>query len=165
MLDVSLKTVLYADDEDNDVFIMRRAFRKLALRANLQVVTDGGEARDYLAGDESYCDRAKFPFPHLVVLDLKMPRLSGLEVLQWARTQPTMSRVPIVLWTSSNQDRDIQAALQHGANGFFVKPPSLEKWVQTVDILAKSFLSECPAPSWLQLEDGPTSESMSRTRN
>jgi CheY-like chemotaxis protein len=121
-----VKTVLYAEDDENDVFFMERAFAKLKLRPALRVVPDGRAAMDYLAGAGVYGDRTKHPLPGLVLLDVKMPLLSGLEVLAWARGRPEFQSLPILLFTSSTQHADVEFSRLHRANGYFVKPSNSE---------------------------------------
>ena len=118
--------VLYAEDDENDAFFMERAFRKLKQSEALRLVRDGAEALDYLAGEGRFADRAKYPLPSLVVLDVKMPRLSGLEVLCRMRRDPRLSSIPVVMFTSSTHDSDITFSRAHGANAYFEKPSNAE---------------------------------------
>ena len=117
-----LKPVLYADDDDNDVFLMQRAFNQTEIPNPLQIVTDGKMAVDYLAGVGPFANRDEHPVPCLVLLDLNMPGKSGLEVLKWVRAQPATSTLPVVVLTSSNQQTDIHRAYLQGANGYLIKP-------------------------------------------
>lgn len=121
----SLK-VVYAEDDENDVFFMERAFSKLKLRNSLQVVSNGRAAVDYLSGEGPYADRTKHPLPDLLLLDVKMPRMSGLEVLKWARERPAFQALPILLFTSSTQRADIEYSRAHRASGYLVKPANSE---------------------------------------
>jgi CheY-like chemotaxis protein len=132
--------VLYAEDEENDVFLMQRAFRKAGVSNPLQTASDGADAIHYLQGAGDYADRERFPLPCLVLLDLNLPRNSGLEVLKWIREQPELKHLPVVILTSSNQHRDITAAYQLGANGYLVKPPSSEKLIELVSTLRDTYL-------------------------
>ena len=127
-----LRPVLYAEDEDNDAFLMQRAFAKAGVTNPLRVVVDGAAAIRYLSGSAEFRDRQRNPSPCLLLLDLNLPRNSGLEVLQWARSQPSLHDLPIVILTSSSQDRDIGSAYALGANGYLVKPPSSEKLIEIV---------------------------------
>jgi len=81
-------TILLVEDDSNDVFLMERAFNKARLANPLKVVRDGEEAISYLLGEGIYADRAEYPMPFMILLDLKMPRLSGFEVLEWLESQP-----------------------------------------------------------------------------
>ena len=126
------RPVLYAEDEENDAFLMQRAFLKACVSNPLQIVSDGDAAIQYLSGTGEFSDRTKYPPPCLLLLDLNMPRQSGLEVLKWVRSQPSLQSMPIVILTSSSQDRDIGSAYSLGANGYLVKPPSSEKLIDLV---------------------------------
>jgi CheY-like chemotaxis protein len=95
--------VLLVEDNADDVVLIQRAFRKANLFAPLTVLGDGEAAIRYLAGEAEYGQRARFPVPALVLLDLKLPRKNGLEILQWARSRPELSGLPFVVLTSSQQ--------------------------------------------------------------
>jgi CheY-like chemotaxis protein len=114
--------ILLVEDDTNDVFLMQRACRKVELPNPLVVVGDGDEAVDYLSGSGRYADRATHPLPVLVLLDLKLPRKSGLEVLDWLRRQPALRRLPVVVLTSSKEPGDVNRAYDLGANSYLVKP-------------------------------------------
>jgi CheY-like chemotaxis protein len=127
-----MRPVLYAEDEDNDAYLMQRAFAKAGVSNPLHVVVDGDEAIQYLSGTRRFSDRTQYPLPCLLLLDLNLPRQSGLEVLEWVRSQPALQSMPVVILTSSSQDRDIGSAYSLGANGYLVKPPSSEKLIELV---------------------------------
>src|SRR5579859_7882133 len=93
--------ILLADDDANDVFLMRRAFARAGLPARLQVVTDGEEAVAYLKGEGKYADRHEYPFPALLLLDLKMPKMDGLETLSAIRRDENLKRLVVIMLTSS----------------------------------------------------------------
>jgi CheY-like chemotaxis protein len=116
------RTALLVEDEPDDVLLARRAWEVGALPASLQVVEDGDAALAYLGGTGVYADRRLHPLPHYVLLDLKLPRRSGLEVLQWTRAQPALRYMPIIVFTSSYQTSDIERAYTLGANSYLVKP-------------------------------------------
>lgn len=114
-------TVLLVEDNPSDVFIIQRTFNKLKVNVFLEIASDGDEAIAYLEGAGKYADREQFPFPALVLLDLKLPRRSGFEVLEWLKQQPILARVPVVVLTSSRQPLDINRAYDCGANSYLVK--------------------------------------------
>ena len=124
--------VLLADDDPNDVFLLQRAFQKTNIANPLQVVHDGEEAMAYLSGQAQYADRQRHPLPVLLLLDLKMPRKSGFEVLRWLRQQSVLKRLPVVVLTSSNQNPDINKAFDLGANSYIVKPGGFDSLVEMV---------------------------------
>jgi CheY-like chemotaxis protein len=118
--------ILLAEDDDNDVFFMRRALRKADIDLPLHVVTNGQEALDYLGGAGAFSDRDRYPLPSLLLLDLKMPFLNGFEVLAWINTQSSLKEIPVIVLTSSAEERDRQKAAELGAKAYFVKPPIAE---------------------------------------
>ena len=128
----SKPVILHVEDDPNDVVLVGLAFRKADLAINLQVVNDGEQAVQYLSGEGPYADRHTFPIPALVLLDVKLPRRSGLEVLSWARGCEQLRRLPIVMLTSSNQAADVNRAYDLMANSYLVKPSALEDLVELV---------------------------------
>ena len=126
---MSANPILYAEDEENDVYFIRRAFEQAGIRNPLAVVGDGQRAINYLTGMGDYADRNKHPLPCLVILDMKMPEKSGLEVLKWIRSQPAICVLPVLMLTSSSHDADMHRAYVQGANGYLVKPGSPDELV------------------------------------
>lgn len=116
--------VLYVEDEEDDVFFLREAFRRARLGADLRAVGDGRDAIRYLSGEPPYDDRAQQPLPDLVLLDLNLPLLSGFEVLSWVREHPALSRLPVLVFSSSSFDDDLRKAYALRADGYLVKPSS-----------------------------------------
>ena len=116
------KRVLIAEDDPSDVSLLQRAFNAAGVPASLHFVRDGQEAIDYLGGEANYADRTAYPLPDLMLLDLKMPRLNGFDVLQWLRQQPGLKRLLVTILTSSDQARDIDRAYDLGANSYLLKP-------------------------------------------
>src|SRR6266850_351924 len=116
------KRVLIAEDDASDVFLLKRAFALAEVPATLHFVSDGQEAIDYLEGDAAYQDRAAYPLPDLFLLDLKMPKLNGFDVLAWLRRQPVLKRLLVTVLTSSDQPDDINRAYDLGANSYLLKP-------------------------------------------
>jgi CheY-like chemotaxis protein len=118
--------ILYAEDDDNDAFLFNRAFQEAEIRNPLLIVPDGNTAIEYLTGKGSYTNREKYPLPCLILLDLKMPGKSGLEVLKWVRSHPSVSTIPVLMLTSSSQDGDVHRSYLQGANGYLVKPNKMD---------------------------------------
>jgi CheY-like chemotaxis protein len=114
--------ILYAEDDENDAFLMRHAFNQAGIINPLLVVSDGNAAIEYLLGTGEYAERKEHPLPCLVLLDLKMRGRSGLDVLKWKQDQPWLSTLPVLMITSSSQERDIREAYALGANGYLLKP-------------------------------------------
>ncbi len=117
-------TILLVEDNPDDVFRIQRAFRKANIATPMQVVSDGEQAIHYLSGQELYQDRDCYPLPVLVLLDLKLPRRSGFDVLNWLRNESDIKHLPVVVLTSSEQQSDIERAYAAGANSYLAKPPS-----------------------------------------
>ena len=141
-------TILHVEDDPNDVLLIARAFRKAEVPAHLQVVNDGEQALHYLGGINSFSQREQFPLPSLVLLDLKLPRKSGIEVLEWIRAQSGLKRIPVVMLTSSKQPVDINRAYDLGVNGYLVKPVNFDGLVEMVKTI-DSF--------WLRINEQPSS--------
>jgi CheY-like chemotaxis protein len=114
--------ILVAEDDENDVTFLRRAFRQAEITNPLQIVSDGQAVIDYLSGVGEFADRAQYPIPCLVLLDLKMPRKTGMEALAWIRGSGSFYSVPVIMLTSSVHPAEIGAAYQTGANAFVTKP-------------------------------------------
>jgi|SRR3712207_4364604 len=115
-------TVLLVEDNHDDVLLTQRAFRKAGIAARLEVVGDGDAAVAYLAGEGAYRDRDAHPMPSLVLLDWKLPKRSGREVLQWIRGQEGLLSLPVVVVTSSREQEDVEQAYVAGANSYIEKP-------------------------------------------
>jgi CheY-like chemotaxis protein len=126
--------VLLIEDSEDDVFMMQRAFRKANIPNPLQVSTNGEEALDYLEGRGQFADRARFPFPLVVFLDLNLPKKSGFEVLEYARQHPVLKKLTINVLSSSTRPADVERAAQLGANAYFIKPTRIEKLQELVEI-------------------------------
>jgi CheY-like chemotaxis protein len=126
------KALLLVEDDANDVLLFRRAFARLALNLPLHVSEDGDKAINYLSGRPPWNDRDLFPLPSLVLLDLKLPRKSGFEVLAWIRMQENLRRLPVVVFTSSRENRDVCLAYDLGANSYLVKPAGYEALAETL---------------------------------
>lgn len=139
-------TFLVAEDDENDVFFLRRAFQQAKVENPLNVVRDGQEAIEYLSGDGKFSDRSLYPLPHLFILDLKMPRKTGLDVLGWLQEQPELRCLPVLVLSSSAHRTDIERAYELGANAFVVKPASLEK---------RAELAKLIGAFWLEFNEGP----------
>ena len=124
--------ILLVEDSEDDQLLIRRAFAKAKLANPLHVVDDGDKAVAYLAGEGPYADRAAHPLPTIILLDLKLPRRSGHEVLEWLRARPDLRRIPVVILTSSTESADVRRAYDLGANSYLVKPVAFEGLMEMV---------------------------------
>src|SRR5687768_2828989 len=138
---MSERLILYAEDEPNDVFLMKRAFREASI-SNLRIVADGKEVVDYLSGHTPYEGRVAYPLPVTVLLDINLPRLSGLEALAWIRQQSIFSELPVVMLTSSVQEKDLSRAYATGATAFLVKSASAAALVEVAKALRRILISD-----------------------
>jgi CheY-like chemotaxis protein len=128
-------TILLVEDDENDQLFIRRAFRQYASPVNLVTVGNGEEAIAYLKGTGPYDDRVARPLPSLIITDLKMPKLDGIEFLSWLSRHEDFRLLPAVVLTSSNSRDDISLAFQYGAKGYMIKPvdfSSLRDCVKTI---------------------------------
>ena len=129
------RAILLVEDNEDDVFLMRRALKGARVINPLQVVEDGQSAVDYLGGSGKFADRGAYPMPAIVFLDLKLPYLSGHDVLAWIRRQKDLESLIVIVLTSSNEPSDLSRCYALGANSYLVKPPTPEQ----LEDLAKAF--------------------------
>jgi len=146
MTGVNAVPILYVEDEESDVMLLRHVFERADIPNPLQAVKDGKLAKDYLAGNAPFDDRGQHPLPGLVLLDLNLPYWSGFEVLEWIRQQPQLRRLPVVIFSSSNRPDDIARAYDAGANGYLVKPNALAD-LKSLVLAVRDF--------WLRLNQFP----------
>src|SRR5436190_17356368 len=125
-------TVLHIDDDANDTALLQAAARSANLQFQLHNVEDGDRAIAYLSGSPPYSDRKMYPLPSLVLLDLKMPRATGFEVLKWIRKHPELGQLPVVVLSGSELHEDVRRAYLGGANSYLVKPIGFEALVKMV---------------------------------
>lgn len=139
------QTILLVDDSENDLALMRIAFKEAGYNSPLQEVHNGEEAIAYLKGDGPYSDRDKFPLLTVMLLDLNMPMKNGFDVLTWVRTQPALKRLSIIVLSASMRIEDVERAYDLGANSFLVKPTDLNELVNMLRVLR----------DWLQINHFP----------
>lgn len=128
-----LKTILLVEDNPDDRFLFRHAWKEAGITNPLRMLEGGRSALDYLRGAPPYADRTRHPLPGMLLLDIKMPDLSGLEVLENVRGDPKLRCLPVLMMTASSLPRDVEEAYRLGANGFFIKPSTLK---ELIDLLA-----------------------------
>ncbi len=140
--------ILVVEDEKADAIFIQRAMDKSPINNNLTIVDDGEKALDYLEGSGDYADREKHPLPNLVLLDLKLPKVSGLEVLKRIKNMDIVKRIPVVILSSSYQQSDIKEAYDSGANSYFVKQVKFSNFVTMVDRITEYWLKHTQQPPY-----------------
>ena len=135
-------TILLAEDDENDAFLFRAAFKQAGVPNLVAHVPDGKQAIDYLQGAGIYSDRIRYPLPSLLVTDLKMPNRTGFDLLTWLKTQAQFNQLPTIVLTSSAVESDKQRALELGASSYLVKPSHLEDLVVLARGLQENFLHQ-----------------------
>ena len=124
--------ILHVEDDENDAILFRKACERAGLPAETFRLDAADHARAYLLGEGIYNDRALYPLPQIIVLDLKMPRMDGFEFLKWLRHDERFSGIPVLVFTASISREDKSRALAEGASSFFIKPASFEALVKMV---------------------------------
>lgn len=138
--------ILVVEDDENDVFFLRRALQSTGVQADLHIAGDGRQALDYLHGRGEFADRTRHPLPNIVLLDLKVPYVSGLDVLRQIRATPELRKLIVIVLTSSALDSDVVQAYEIGANSFLVKPSRLEEQKLVAQRIADYWLGVNLAP-------------------
>ncbi len=138
--------ILHVDDDPNDLLLLAHACKAANFPCRIESATDGEMAIEYLSGEGNFANRKLHPLPSLVLLDLKMPRKSGFEVLSWIRHNPRLKRLPVFIFTSSRHQEDVDHAYELGANAFLVKPVGFERLVDELKGLEQ----------WLNLNEKPS---------
>jgi CheY-like chemotaxis protein len=147
---------LLVEDNADDAKLLVRSFSKAKVLNPVHVVRSGEAALDYLMGTGQYANRAEYPLPTLILLDLKMPGLDGFEVLRWIRQQPWLSRMRVIVLTGSDSMRDVNKAYSLGANSFLIKPADFEQFVQFSQALNGYWVWMDNAPDAHRLPGGPS---------
>jgi len=129
-MSLSESTILVAEDDPDAAFLLLRALEKANIKNPIEVARDGQATIDYLSNQGAYADRERYRLPALLLLDLKMPRKSGFEVLEWLRQQPGLKRLIVIVLTSSYQVADINRAYDLGSNSYLVKPADFEALIR-----------------------------------
>src|SRR5215218_7633026 len=122
--------ILLVDNDVDDVFIVNLAFEQWGLKNPLQVLWNGAQVVDYLTGQGGYANREQFPLPSLILLDLHLPKLSGLEVVTWIRARPEWAKLPVVILSGSGNSKEVACALDLGANAALKKTPTRENLLE-----------------------------------
>jgi CheY-like chemotaxis protein len=140
------KTILLVEDESSDAELLIRAFKKAGVQNPIRHLDNGDAALFYLQGIDTYVDRDKNPLPALILLDLKLPGMSGLELLRWLRQQKNLRRIPVLILTSENDARLMDAAYDAGANSYLLKSVSPDEIERVVNLITNY---------WLNLNESP----------
>lgn len=140
MKDFEIIDILLVEDNPQDAELAIRALKKNNLSNNIYTVEDGAEALDFLFCTGKFTERQSQNNPKVILLDLKLPKVSGLEVLAKIKADPNLKKIPVVVVTSSKEDPDIKEAYSLGANSYVVKPVDFEKFVEAIQYLGYYWL-------------------------
>jgi len=132
--------ILLIEDNPHDEELTLHALKQHKLANRLQVVRDGAEALDYIFGTGKYAGREQKALPRVVLLDLKLPKVDGLEVLKRLKDNPDTRRIPVVMLTSSREERDVIASYESGVNSYITKPVDFEQFTEAVKTLGLYWL-------------------------
>jgi DNA-binding response OmpR family regulator len=146
--------ILLIEDDENDVLFFRRAATKAGMINPVQVARDGQQAIDYLQGAGKFADRAEYPLPWLILLDLKLPFVMGLDVLKWIRQQSRLAPIVLIL-SSSREETDIAEAYRLGANGYLVKPAQTSELGDMVKAVSDYWLEQNTPPPSSRMDPEP----------
>lgn len=138
-------TILLAEDDENDILLVTQALKKIGFTESVYICRDGEEATLYLEGGGRYSDRRLFPFPSIIITDLKMPRKGGMEILQWLKDHPECHVIPVIILSASNEPNDIRDAYRAGANCYLKKPSTFDQLQQLLKATF-DFWSVCEKP-------------------
>ena len=138
---------LLVEDDENDYLLLRRALQRADATARLFWVKDGAEAKEYFRAEKRFSDRAAYPLPAVVLSDLKMPRCSGLELVQWIRHELGLRALPFIMFSSSDQASDVGLAYEDGVNWYLAKPTTFQDLVEMLRRLSENLsLAQWQAP-------------------
>jgi CheY-like chemotaxis protein len=136
----SLGTILLVEDEPTDAALIQRAFQKLGVQNPIAHLSHGDTALAYLEGINEYSNRLKFPLPILIVLDLKLPGIGGLQLLKWIRTKKELRLIPVVVLTGSADTTQVQAAYEAGANSYLLKPANRSEIIRVIEAVEQYWM-------------------------
>ena len=134
--------ILLVEDEESDALLLKRALKRHGVNGAVQWTKDGLEALHYLEGEGEFSNRQEHPVPDMIILDLRMPRMSGLELLAWIRDRSDLRAIPTVVMSSSRSSQDIERAYALGAKNYTVKPADFGNLVKMVKAAYSSWIME-----------------------
>ena len=140
---MSAHSILLVEDDHNDVFFFRRAAELAGLQNPIHVARDGREVTAYLSGTGEFGERKNHPLPALVIMDLNLIEMPGLEVLKWIRQESQCPAVPVIVLTSSSSDLDVFAAYRAGANSFLIKPSDPDQLIELLKVIQRYWFECC----------------------
>jgi CheY-like chemotaxis protein len=146
--------ILVVEDSEDHVFLLRHAFQKAGITNPIQVATSGEDAIAFLAGTRPYADWSKYPLPCIVLLDLKLPGVSGFEVLSYIRKHAELKALRVVMLTSSDLGQEIKMAYELGANVFLTKPVDLDRLIEMLNVFRAHWLEFAQVPQVSRVKAG-----------
>jgi CheY-like chemotaxis protein len=144
--------ILIAEDDENDAYIVKRALQEAGATCPVHFCKDGLDVQAYLCGEGPYYDRTQFALPWLVITDLKMPRMDGLELLKWLRSDTDCGFIPTIMLSASAQFSDIEQAYRLGANSYLVKPSGYKDLVEAMKLIV-GYWGMCARPATTLAQD------------
>jgi|SRR5690348_3123726 len=150
-MNVAVKTelppIMLVEDDQSDALLLRRAFERAGVENPIHSVSHGDKALAWLEGIGEYENRIRFPLPSFILLDLKLPGMSGLQLLKWTRTRRDLRLIPVVILTNSADAADVKSAYEAGANSYLVKPANRDEIYRVVEVIRKYWLEHNVTPS------------------
>ncbi len=135
-------SILLVEDNPMDIELTLNAFEEIPLDYEIYVLKSGEEALDYLFGRKEFSDRQKYPLPDVVLLDIKLPGISGIDALKTIKTTPIFKRLPVIIFTSSQEKKDLIMGYDFGANSYLDKPVSFENFLTSIRTFAEYWLTQ-----------------------
>ena len=131
-MDYEPTNILLVEDEEAHAELTRRAIRKAGNANRIDILTDGEEALDYVFNRAKYADKTKYPFPGLIMLDIKLPGIDGIEVLKQIKEHPVLKKIPVIMLTTSDREEDICRSYTHCANSYLTKPVGFKEFEEKI---------------------------------
>lgn len=142
--------ILLVEDDPDDVHFLKRAVAKAGLSCVIHLAHDGAEGQEYLAGVREFGDRVRHPLPDLILLDIKMPRRTGLEMLAWMQERAPLRAIPVIVLTSSREPNDVKRALELGSRAYCIKPVAARHLQELLQAIYHWIVDGRPMPENIQ---------------